>query len=29
MIRFQGKWDVFFGTEHRLEKEEMEEQFNK
>ena len=27
--RFQGKSDVFIGMEHRLRKEEMEEQFNK
>ena len=28
MRRFNGKCDVFFGIEHRLMKEEMEEQFN-
>ena len=25
----KGKCDIFFGIEHRLRKEEMEEQFNK
>ena len=29
MGRYKGKRDVFFGIEHRLRKEEMEEQFNK
>ena len=29
MRRYKGKCHVFFGTEHRLRKEEMEEQFNK
>ena len=29
MRRFKGKCDIFFGIEHRLRKEEMEEQFNK
>ena len=29
MRRYKGKCDVFFGKEHRLRKEEMEEQFNK
>ena len=29
MRRYKGKCDIFFGTEHRLRKEEMEEQFNK
>ena len=28
MIIFEGKCDIFFGIEHRLRKEEMEEQFN-
>ena len=28
MRRFQGKCDIFFGIEHRLRKEKMEEQFN-
>ena len=27
--RYKGECDIFFGTEHRLRKEEMEEQFNK
>ena len=27
--RYKGKCDVFFGREHRLRKEEMEEQFNR
>ena len=27
--RYKGTFDVFFGVEHRLRKEEMEEQFNK
>ena len=26
---YKGKCDIFFGIEHRLRKEEMEEQFNK
>ena len=29
MRRYEGKRDIFFGMEHRLRKEEMEEQFNK
>ena len=29
MMRYKGKCDIFFGIEHRLRKEEMEEQFNK
>ena len=29
MRRYKGKCDVFFGIEHRLRKEEMEEQINK
>ena len=29
MRRYKGKCDIFFGTEHRLRKEEMEEQFNR
>ena len=29
MRRYNGKCDVFLGIEHRLRKEEMEEQFNK
>ena len=29
MSRYKGKGDIFFGIEHRLRKEEMEEQFNK
>ena len=29
MRRYTGKCDIFFGTEHRLRKEEVEEQFNK
>ena len=28
MRRYKGTFDVFFGIEHRLRKEEMEEQFN-
>ena len=28
MRRHRGKCEIFFGIEHRLEKEEMEEQFN-
>ena len=27
--RYKGTFDVFFGIEHRLRKEEMEEQFNR
>ena len=27
--RYKGRCDIFFGTEHRLRKEEMEEQFNR
>ena len=27
--RYKGKCDIFFGMEHRLRTEEMEEQFNK
>ena len=29
MRRYRGTFDVFFGIEHRLRKEEMEEQFNR
>ena len=29
MRRYKGKCDIFFGLEHRLRKEEMEERFNK
>ena len=29
MKRYKGKCNFFFGIEHRLRKEEMEEQFNK
>ena len=29
MRRYRGKYDIFFGIEHRFRKEEMEEQFNK
>ena len=29
MRRYKGKRAVFFGVEHRMRKEEMEEQFNK
>ena len=29
MTRHRGKCDIFFGSEHRLRKEEMEEQFDK
>ena len=29
MRRDKGKCDIFFGIEHRLRKEEMEEQFNR
>ena len=29
MRRYKGKCDIFFGIEHGLRKEEMEEQFNK
>ena len=29
MRRYKGKCDIFFGLEHRLRKEETEEQFNK
>ena len=29
MKRYKGTFDVFFGIEHRLRKEEMEGQFNK
>ena len=29
MRRYKGKCDIFFGIEHRLRKEEMEEQFNR
>ena len=29
MRRYKGKCDIFFGIEHRMRKEEMEEQFNK
>ena len=27
--RYKGTFDIFFGTVHRLRKEEMEEQFNR
>ena len=29
MRRYKGKCDIFLGIEHRLRKDEMEEQFNK
>ena len=29
MRRYTGKCDIFFGMEHRMRKEEMEEQINK
>ena len=29
MRRYKGTFDIFFGTEHRLRKEEKEEPFNK
>ena len=29
MRRYKGTFDVFFGMEHRLRKEEIEEQFNR
>ena len=29
MRRYKGTFDILFGIEHRLRKEEMEEQFNK
>ena len=29
MRRYKGKCDIFFGIEHRMRKEEVEEQFNK
>ena len=29
MRRYRCTFDIFFGIEHRLRKEEMEEQFNK
>ena len=29
MRRYKGNFDIFFGVEHRMRKEEMEEQFNK
>ena len=29
MRRYKGTFDIFFGIEHRLRKEKMEEQFNK
>ena len=29
MRRYKGTFDVFFGIEHRLRKEEMEAQFNR
>ena len=29
MRRYRDTFDVFFGIEHRLRKEEMEEQFNR
>ena len=29
MRRYTGTFDIFFGIEHRMRREEMEEQFNK
>ena len=29
MRRYKGTFDLFFGIEHRLRKEEMEEHFNR
>ena len=29
MRRYEGTFDIFFGIEHRMRREEMEEQFNK
>ena len=29
MRRYKGKCDIFFGIEHRLRKEEIEDQFNR
>ena len=29
MRRYKGTFDIFFGVEHRMKTEEMEEQFNK
>ena len=29
MERYSDTFDIFFGIEHRMRKEEMEEQFNK
>ena len=29
MRRYKGTFDIFFGVEHRMKKEGMEEQFNK
>ena len=29
MRRYKGTFDVFFGMEHRLREEEMEDQFNR
>ena len=29
MRRYQGTFDIFFGIEHRMRRDEMEEQFNK
>ena len=29
MRRYKGKCDIFFGIEHRLRREEMEDQFNR
>ena len=29
MRRYKGTFDIFFAVEHRMRKEEMEEQFNK
>ena len=29
MNRYKGTVDIFFGIEHRMRKEEMDEQFNK
>ena len=29
MRTYKGTFDIFFGVEHRMKKEEMEEHFNK
>ena len=29
MRRYKGTFDIFFGVEHRMRKEDMEKQFNK